>query len=404
MLALELLRDPLYRRYWISLFISQLGTWMQAATQAWLVLVLTGSAERLGLVVALQFAPSLFFSLLAGVVADRTPKRRLLLLTQTSLMLLALGMSLLIFAGAVQYWHVLIFAALYGTANVFDLPTRQAFTVELAGRARYPGAISLNSFGFNLSRLVGPAVAGLVIARYGMGWTFLLNALSFIPLILVLRGLSVGNAAGERRGNPIAQALEGLRYVWATPLVRTVVLLMLWVGIFGINFQTLIPAYARLELGLEAGGYGFLLSALGLGALGGALWQAWASSVRPARLLLGAGLLGGVHLLLLARLPAWGVAIVLIAAGFAMVTTLISANTTVQTIVPDRLRGRVMSIYSLVLLGTGPLGAYLTGLLFEALGGRMAAGVLGACTLAGWVFFLRRPWPRRLDAARPEAV
>ena len=393
MLALELLRDPLYRRYWISLFISQLGTWMQAATQAWLVLVLTGSAERLGLVVALQFAPSLLFSLLAGVVADRTPKRRLLLVTQTSLMLLAFGMSLLVFTGAVRYWHVLVFAALYGTANVFDLPTRQAFTVELAGRARYPGAISLNSFGFNLSRLVGPAVAGLVIARYGMGWTFLLNALSFIPLVLVLRGLSVGNAAGERRGNPVAQALEGLRYVWATPLVRTVVLLMLWVGIFGINFQTLIPAYARLELGLEAGGYGFLLSALGLGALGGALWQAWASSVRPARLLLGAGLLGGTHLLLLARLPAWGVAVVLVAAGFAMVTTLISANTTVQTIVPDRLRGRVMSIYSLVLLGTGPVGAYLTGLLFEALGGRVAAGVLGACTLAGWVFFLRRPWP-----------
>ena len=167
MLALALLKDPGYRSYWLALFASQMGTWMQAAAQGWLVLLLTGSAERLGLVVALQFLPSLLFSLPAGVLADRYPKRDLLRFTQGGMTLLALAMALLVYTGWVRYGHVLLFAFLYGALNAMDQPVRQSFTVELAGKERYPGAIALNSFGFNTSRLVGPAVAGFLIAFYG---------------------------------------------------------------------------------------------------------------------------------------------------------------------------------------------------------------------------------------------
>ncbi|WP_293172397.1 MFS transporter [Oceanithermus sp.] len=391
--ALELLRDPHYRGYWISLFISQMGTWMQAAAQAWLVIELTGSAERLGLVVALQFAPSLLFSLPAGVLADRLPRRTLLRLTQSSMALLALGMAALVATGAVTYGWVLLFATLYGLANVFDLPARQAFTVELAGRERYPGAIALNSFSFNVSRLVGPAVAGLLIARVGMGWAFAVNGFSFVPMLLFLIFVPVGRAAVGARGSWRAQIAEGLAYVRRTPEVFSAIVLIFWVGTFVLNFQTLIPAYARLVLGLDAEGYGGIMSAMGAGALVGAVGQALARNFHPRRIDFGVMILVAAHLLLALPLDAWATAWVMALGGLGMVLTLVGTNTLIQTAVPDALRGRVISIYSLALLGSGPPGSYLTGWLMDALGGRAAAGVLAALALIGWL--LVRLWAAR---------
>ena len=391
--ALELLRDPHYRGYWISLFISQMGTWMQAAAQAWLVIELTGSAERLGLVVALQFAPSLLFSLPAGVLADRLPRRTLLRLTQSSMALLALGMAALVATGTVTYGWVLLFATLYGLANVFDLPARQAFTVELAGRERYPGAIALNSFSFNVSRLVGPAVAGLLIARAGMGWAFAVNGLSFVPMLVFLVFVPVGSAAVGARGSWRAQIAEGLAYVRRTPEVLSAIVLIFWVGTFVLNFQTLIPAYARLVLGLDAEGYGGIMSAMGAGALVGAVGQALARNFHPRRIDLGVLILVAAHLLLALPLDAWAAAWVMALGGLGMVLTLVGTNTLIQTAVPDALRGRVISIYSLALLGSGPPGSYLTGWLMDALGGRAAAGVLALLALAGWA--LVRLWAAR---------
>ncbi|WP_119360933.1 MFS transporter, partial [Meiothermus luteus] len=396
MLALALLRDPRYRAYWIALFLSQMGTWMQAATQGWLVLELTHSAERLGLVVALQFLPSLLFSLPAGVLSDRYSRRNLLLLTQGGMAVLALGMFILIATGWVRYPHVLVFAFLYGLFNAMDLPVRQAYTVELAGKERYPGAIALNSFGFNTSRLLGPALAGLLIAGFGLSWSYLVNALSFVPLLWVLLK-SPSLAVERRKGGVVADALEGLRFVWGEPLVRQVVVLVGLTSLLGMNFQTIVPAYARLELGLDAQGFGFLMSAVGLGSILAALLQAIASRAHPLRAVLGSALLGLALLALALPLPPGWVAFVFALAGLGMITTLINANTTVQLLAPDRIRGRVMSVYSMVLLGSGPLGAYLSGLLIETLGVRLGIGAMGALTLAAALWMVRRPWPKTLS-------
>ncbi|WP_027881381.1 MFS transporter [Meiothermus rufus] len=402
MLALALLRDRRYRIYWIALFLSQLGTWMQAATQGWLVLELTGSAERLGLVVALQFLPSLLFSLPAGVLSDRYNRRNLLLLTQGGMGLLAFGMFTLIATGWVRYEQVLVFAFLYGLFNAMDLPVRQAFTVELAGKERYPGAIALNSFGFNTSRLVGPALAGLLMAGFGLSWSYLANALSFMPLIAVLLGIP-GQSPQTSANGAVRDALEGLRFAFGHPLVRQVVLLVGLTSLLGMNFQTIVPAYARLELGLDAQGFGLLMSAVGLGSIMAALIQAAAAKARPKRAVWGSLLLGCALLSLALPLPTLWAAVALGVGGLGMITTLINSNTTVQLVTPDRIRGRVMSIYSMVLLGSGPLGAYLSGWFMDHLGVRWGVAVLGIGTAIASLALLRWAWPRSLSSGEPVA-
>jgi MFS family permease len=395
-LALALLRDPRYRNYWLALFLSQLGTWMQAATQGWLVLELTGSAERLGLVTAFQFLPSLLFTLPAGVISDRYPRRTLLMLTQTMLAVLALGMALLIFTGLVRYEHVLVFALLYGIANAIDLPVRQAYQVELAGRERYPGAIALNSFGFNTSRLLGPAIAGMAIAAVGMQTSYLINGLSFVPMLWLLRGIQPSETRNER-GNLLREAMEGIGFVLAEPLVRQVILLIGLTSLFGMNFQTIVPAYARLELGLSAQGYGFLMSAVGLGSLVASLIQALAARAIPVRALIGAYVVGLALISLGLEVDSRWTVLLFAISGLGMITTMINCNTTVQMSVPDRLRGRVMSVYSLTLLGVAPLGGYLTGFLMDALGGRGAVMVMGALTVLSALSLSLLRWPRAVE-------
>lgn len=384
MLALELLGDRHYRYFWTALFISQIGTWMQSAAQAWLVIELTGSAERLGLVVALQYAPSLLFSLPAGVLADRIPRRTLLRVTQGGMALLALAMSLLVFSQAITYNWLLLFALLYGLVNVFDLPSRQAFTVELAGRERYPGAIALNSFSFNIARLIGPAIAGFMIAKFGTGWAFAINGFSFFPMLFFLVAVPVGLAVAGGESNWRIQLFEGLGYVRRTPEIIAAIVLIFLVGTFVINSQTLVPAYARLVLKLDAAGYGGIMSAVGAGALFGALIQALVKRFSPRRIDYGILLLVTAYLLLVLPLRPWFVALVMGLAGFGTALTLIGTNTLIQSAVPDAIRGRVISIYMLALLGSGPVGSYLTGWLFDLLGGRQTVGLLGLAALLSW--------------------
>ncbi len=384
MLALELLGDRHYRNFWTALFISQIGTWMQSAAQAWLVIELTGSAERLGLVVALQYAPSLLFSLPAGVLADRIPRRTLLRVTQGGMALLALAMSLLVFSQAITYNWLLLFALLYGLVNVFDLPSRQAFTVELAGRERYPGAIALNSFSFNIARLIGPAIAGFMIAKFGTGWAFAINGFSFFPMLFFLVAVPVGLAVAGGESNWRIQLFEGLGYVRRTPEIIAAIVLIFLVGTFVINSQTLVPAYARLVLKLDAAGYGGIMSAVGAGALFGALIQALVKRFSPRRIDYGILLLVTAYLLLVLPLKPWFVALVMGLAGFGTALTLIGTNTLIQSAVPDAIRGRVISIYMLALLGSGPVGSYLTGWLFDLLGGRQTVGLLGLAALLSW--------------------
>lgn len=398
MQVLALFQDTTYRRYWMALLVSQLGSWMQNASQAWLVLLITDSAERLGTVVAASFLPFLLFSLPAGVLADRFPKRRLMLYSQSLMLLLSLSLCVLIWRDWIRYEWLLVFAFLQGTAHALDLPARQSLVVELAGKERYASAISLNSFAFNLSRLVGPAIAGLVIAHIGLRWTYVANSLSFLPLMAVLLSLKLPTEVAAKVPSALQQMREGLGYVWGSALIRQLIVALAWVAVFGINFQTLIPAYARLVMGLEADGYGFLMAALGFGAIGGSLWQMRAAEARPARMTLGIAALGLLHLCLYLSLPVPLIMGLWAMAGFAMVTTLITTNTTIQTLVPDQLRGRVMSVYSFILLGAGPLGAYLTGLLFEWVGGRQATALMGLLTLMGLYPLLRKPLPTRLQS------
>lgn len=402
-LALNLLRDPKYRNYWLALFVSQLGTWMQAATQGWLVLELTGSAERLGLVVALQFLPSLFFSIPAGVISDRYPRRNLLLITQTGLALSAFAMFGLIVTGLIRYEHVLVFAMLYGFFTAMDLPVRQAFTVEMAGRERYPGAIALNSFGFNTSRLIGPAIAGLLIAAVGLSWSYLINALSFLPMLLVLVWMAAAKVQAKTSSG-MQDALEGIRYVWGQPLIRQVVLLVGLTSMFGMNFQTIVPAYARLELNLDAQGFGILMSAVGAGSIVASVIQAIAAKARPIRAVWGNLILGLSLVVLIFPLPLVWTAVVLGVAGLGMITTMVNSNTTVQLLAPDHLRGRIMSVYSMVLLGVGPVGAYLAGFLLQHLGGHYGAAVLGVLTIVSGLVMLRRPWPKTLKVSASAAA
>lgn len=390
MSTLALLREKDFRNYWLALMLSNLGNWMQGAGMGWLVLQLSGSAESLGWVVALRFLPSLFFSLPAGVLADRISRRQIVFYTQVLSMLLSTVMAGLIWSGQISYWHLLLFSFIHGTLIALDLPARQALIVELVSKARYPQAMSLNSFTFNLSRLAGPALAGLCIAAWGTAWAFWINALTFVPLILVLMTLP---SLYKPPTSTKTGILEGLIFSFRDPLIRQILILLAWMSVFGINFSTLIPAYARLELGLEAQGYGFLMSALGLGALIGSVWQIWSAGARPVRMLFAATALATLHILLFLPLPIWAVAGVWAACGFCMVTMLINTNTCLQTLAPDELRGRIMAVYSLLLLGTAPLGAWICGWLFDLYGGRWTPLILGSIALAGLMPFL---WARSL--------
>lgn len=381
MRTLSLLKDPHYRRYWLSLMISNLGNWMQSAALSWLVLELSDSAEALGAMVALRFLPSLLFSLPAGALADAVARRKIVLCTQSLMLFLAVLLAAGVSSGQIQYSHVLLLAFAQGTLIALDLPARQVLVVELVSRAHYPQAMSLNSFSFNLARLVGPALAGVCIALFGMQWAFWLNAATFAPLILSV--FAMHHLKPRPDANPSRGFQAGLRYAWRTPLARHIFLLLGWVSVFGVNFSTLIPAYAKLQLGLEAQGYGFLMSALGLGALLGSLWQIWSAGARPQRMLRAAVGLGVLHIALALSLPLWAIMGLWALCGFCMVTLLINTNTSLQTLVPDALRGRVMAVYSMILLGTAPLGAWITGRLFDTLGGAPVLAFLGTVTLLG---------------------
>jgi MFS family permease len=364
--------------------ISLAGSWMQMTAQAWLVLTLTGSALKLGLVSALQFTPVLLLTLYAGVLADRFPKRKILLLTQVSLALFAFALAFLTLSGQVRFWHVACLAALSGTARAFDAPARQSFFVEMTGKEDLLNAVALNSTIFNLARVVGPALAGVTIKALGTGWAFLINGLSFFAVIYALWVMTVPDRARRAGGrSALGEIREGLAYIRGTPAVLGVIVLLGAISTLALNLNVLVPLLAREVLELDSSGYGFLMSALGAGALLGSVGLAtYGTEGRQARLIVaGAVLLGtGEVALGLVGSPVLA-AVVLFGCGAAMVTYLASSNTSVQTAVPDELRGRVMSVYFLVFGGVTPLGAFLTGALAERLGTPAAFGVVGSLSV-----------------------
>jgi len=370
-----------FRLFWTGQLISLMGTWMQNMAQAWLVLQLTNSPFLLGLTSAIQFTPYIFLSLIAGVMVDRIPKRKLLILTQTGQAILALILGALTLTGLVRFWHVLILAGLLGILNTFDMPGRQSFIIEMVGKKDLPNAIALNSTAFNLGRIVGPALAGIAIGKLGFSACFFLNSASFVAVIiglLLMNSLPVINLENTEEKIWV-NIKEGLQYIYSTPIVFNTIILMASISTFAMNLSVLVPLIAKINLGQQAVGFGLLLSALGIGALLGALALAGASGREPKRrnLFFGAGcfcffqiLLAFCHSFILAF-------IILMLTGWAMITFTTSVNTTLQLNATDNLRGRVMSVYTLVFGGAIPLGSLLSGTIAHVWGASFAL-IIGA--------------------------
>jgi MFS family permease len=360
-----------YRLYWIGQLISQTGSWMQTTAQAWLVLQLTQSPFALGLVTTLQFLPIMLLSLIGGVISDRLPKHRLIVITQTAGLIQATIFGTLVATGAIQLWHVYILAATQGIINAIDNPTRQAFAVELVGREHLVNAVALNSMLFNGARIIGPALAGLIIARVGIAPTLFLNAISFVAVIaglLMMDRNAFLNLPPAMPGRMGQRLVEGLAYVWGTPPVLLVMIVVAAIGTFGYNFSVVLPLLSGFVLHTDAAGFGALSAFLGMGSLIGALSTAYTRNVTVRRLLIGAGCFG---ILLGAIAVSTSFAIsgaLLIALGFAGILFSTSANTLLQLNVPDALRGRVMSLYMLLFAGSTPIGGLLIGTLSNIIG------------------------------------
>jgi MFS family permease len=403
------LRHRNFRLFWTGQLISLIGTWMQTTGQAWLVLELTHSAWLLGLVGALQFLPVLVFSLFGGVLADRLPKRTVLRFTQSFATLQAFVLWTLVATGEVRLWHVLVLASLLGLTNSVDMPTRQAFVVEMVGREDLPNAIALNSSLFNMARILGPGLGGLIIAWLGVAPLFLLNAISFIPVIIGLFLIDNSTLYAQVKHIPVEkeaprqgtlQSLrEGLAYVVRTPSILLIVTVIGVVSLFGINFNVVLPLFATDVLHMGAVGFGFISSAFGFGSLCSALWLAW-SNRRPGVtwLLYGVGIFCVLEILF-ALSHLYLLSLILIAGvGFAQIAFSATANMIVQTVAPDRLRGRVMSVYMMVFAGSVPPGNLFTGGLAHLFGAPVAllagAGLSLAAGVVAWT--LRAPAEKSL--------
>jgi MFS family permease len=379
--ALRAFANRDFRLFWGGQLVSLIGTWMQSVAQSWLVLELTSSPFLLGLVGTLQFAPVLFFSFFAGALADRQPKRRLIIVTQSLMCVQALVLAALVHRGHVQYWHVALMAGLYGLANTVDMPTRQAFVAEMVGKESLRSAIALNSTLFNGARVVGPALAGLVIAKWGTALAFFFNGLSFLPVIAALAMLHTAGLPRPRSGRSMRSEIgEGVSYALRTPRIALVMALVLCVSAFFFNYNTLVPLLARDILHQDAHGFGLLMTAVGLGAVAGAVVLASLGTERPpVILLIASALVLGVAAMTMSGVSRFGVAMALLGVmGFCGMLFMTGANTTVQLTVPDELRGRVMSLHTLMFAGMTPFGAFLVGAVTEALGARAGFLVTGA--------------------------
>jgi MFS family permease len=380
------LEVPNYRRYFAGQMISLSGTWMQTVAALWLVLSLTGSGVAVGLTTAAQFLPMLVLGAYGGLLADRFPKRRLLIVTQLLMAVPAVALFVVTAAGVAEAWMVVLAVFAMGTVNAVDNPTRQSFVYEMVGPDRVVNAVSLNSVIVQSARIVGPAVAGILIAAFGVVPCFAINALTFAAMILALWGMD----AKRLHTRPVAPRgpgaiRAGLRYVLRTPELAVPLGLMALVGTLGFNFQVILPLLARFSFEGGAGAYAVLVSSMGIGSIAGALVNGSRGRTGP-RLIAGAALAFGAAALLAAAMPALAFEIpALIVLGAASVTFAASINSTLQLAVSHEMRGRVMALYSVVFLGSTPIGGPLTGWLAETYDPRVALLLAGVSGLsAAW--------------------
>ncbi|HKX05244.1 MAG TPA: MFS transporter [Methylomirabilota bacterium] len=388
--GLRAFRHADFRRFFAAQLVAQIGSWMQTVAQSWLVLQLTSSPLKLGLIGTLQFGPILLFSIVSGALADRLPKKRLLIVTQSVLGGQALLLGALVYAGHVEYWHVAVLATGVGLANVLDSPARQSLVAEMVGRSDVSSAISLNSACFNSARIVGPSIGGLVIARYGIAPAFVANSIGFVIAIAMMASLRTRGLPQPGSGAGVGQEiLIGLRYVWRKPEMMLSLGLCFMVSFCVFNFTVYVPLVVRSVLGLGAEGFGFLMASLGVGAVSGALSLGMAGPRPPRPLMFAAAGLacGGLLGLSLVR-SFWPAMAMLFLTGFFGVIAVVGCNTTMQLASTDALRGRVMSIYTLVWGGVFPIGAFLVGAMSERWGVQRALATNGTIGLTGVVLLL----------------
>ena len=388
-----------FRLFWFGQLVSLSGTWMQSVAQGWLVYSLTKSPFYLGMVAAASAFPILLFTLLGGVIADRFPKRNLLLITQAMSIIPALILGVLTSMGIATVWHVALLAFVLGTINAIDIPTRQSFLAEMVGKGHIGNAIAMNSAAFNGARIVGPMIAGLTISYLGISACFFLNAASFVAVIAALASMRIKGEIKIGSKGVLSEFMEGIAFLRGSREIIHVIVLIAVFSLIGLPYISLLPVFAAEVFHKGAEGFGYLVGASGIGALTAALAIAARGDIRnKARFMSLAGLCFSIALFVFSLSKIFLVSLVAIMfGGWGMVSYLATANSYIQVSVPDELRGRVMSVYSFVFLGTVPIGNSIMGTIADKAGTThtvTAAGVL--CIIASGIFankYLRKGPP-----------
>ncbi len=399
------LRHRNFRLFWTGQMISLVGTWMQSVAQGWLMHRLTDSALMLGLLGFFQFAPVTVLSLWAGVVADRVDKRKMLILTQSGFLVQAAVLAALTSTGLVRPWMVLVLAFVFGVFNSFDLPGRQSILAELVGREDLSNAIALNSAAFNVARVIGPAVAGVGVASIGEAGCFWLNALSYVAVIVSLAMMS-GPQAPRATGAALGSLGQGVAYAWRTTPIRNLLVLLAVCGGIGFQYNTLLPVYARTIFHSNARLYGWMMSAFGIGSLVAAVSMThrldrWALR---RNLLIGLTCAGiGQASFAWSRWTPWTLSMGLLS-GFGLILYVASTNTLVQWTTSDEYRGRVMSFYTFMFIGTTPAGSLMAGAIAERAGAPVATTVCAVILFGGALWIARRLRFLRAQEARERAI
>jgi len=387
--TLRALRHRNFQLFFSGQLISLIGTWMQSVAQSWLVYRLTGSSLLLGSVGFASQIPVFLVAPLGGIVADRQNRQRVVICTQVASMLLACVLAALTLTGIVQVWHIFVLASLLGVVNAFDIPGRQSFLVDMVGKEDLMNAIALNSSLFNGARIIGPAIAGILVARIGEGWCFFANAVSYIAVIIGLLMMRVRPRSHRPSGSPLAHIIEGFRFVRQTGPIRAILLLLGLVSLVAMPYTVLMPVFADKILHGGARGLGILMGATGVGALLGALTLATRTGVRGLGRWVAFSCGGfGVSLVLFSLSRSfWLSSALLLPVGFSMMLQMSSSNTLIQAMVPDHLRGRVMSVYSMMFMGMAPFGALLGGALADRLGAPLTVSIGAVACIGGAALF-----------------
>jgi MFS family permease len=396
------LRHRNFQLFFSGQLISLIGTWMQSVAQSWLVYRLTGSALLLGSVGFASQIPVFLFAPLGGMTADRVNRRHIVLGTQVAAMLLAFILAVLTLSGKVQVWHVFLLASLLGVVNAFDIPGRQSFLVDMVGKDDLMNAIALNSSMFNGARVIGPAIAGILVAKIGEGWCFFANAASYIAVIVGLLLMKVQSRRRASNASPFEHMMEGFRFVNHTAPIRALLLLLGVVSLVGMPYVVLMPIFADQILHGGARGLGILMGATGVGALLGALtlafregvkglgrWVAWCSAGFGASLVV----FSLSHTF-------WVSVLLLLPVGYTIMLQMACSNTLIQVMVPDALRGRVMAVYSMMFMGMAPIGALLGGALADRLGAPLTVAIGGLASIGGACWFGLQLPKIRVEARR----